>query len=448
MTTQSLRGMANHGPMHWRGDRTGGNDGARSVQPDSGAFDEQRGVQEVQRRPSPACSGAARSSADDGDAGVHRLHPAGDLSAQPDPATSTTRSPPTSRPGATSTSITRPTDRRSRPTPSTTATAATSLDPAGQRPVRRGQARLLRHRRPLLVRGASRSSSRSRTCATCTRRSACSGWAGLSIPSDTSAPSAVPAAALQRRIVPWAIRCAGSASCTTAASTRCSASTAPPSSPSADATARSQPGRHPRDGRPDDPATAQPMLANIQPRRQHRGLHAGLRLQPGPDCRPAGDADRRAGPDVEARIDLLEARAAAGECDLVVNGRPRAAPATSLIRRRARFIPDRARRRPATDRRALARAGALTFTAVPPGYGRRIGLDRDLDGVLDGDDEIAAGSPRSEPGADPGAPPDTLAPCSRCAGRGARPTRRWWRPCAPRGSSSRPPASPGRSSPR
>ncbi len=30
MTTQSLRGMANNGPMHWRGDRTGGND------PDSG----------------------------------------------------------------------------------------------------------------------------------------------------------------------------------------------------------------------------------------------------------------------------------------------------------------------------------------------------------------------------------------------------------------------------
>jgi len=39
MTTQSLRGMANHGPMHWRGDRTGGNE-APSVQPDSGIFDE------------------------------------------------------------------------------------------------------------------------------------------------------------------------------------------------------------------------------------------------------------------------------------------------------------------------------------------------------------------------------------------------------------------------
>src|SRR5262249_6060892 len=39
MTTQSLRGMANHGPMHWRGDRTGGND-APTAQPNSGTFDE------------------------------------------------------------------------------------------------------------------------------------------------------------------------------------------------------------------------------------------------------------------------------------------------------------------------------------------------------------------------------------------------------------------------
>jgi hypothetical protein len=40
MTTQSLRGMANHGPMHWRGDRTGGNDVLLSAQPDLGVFDE------------------------------------------------------------------------------------------------------------------------------------------------------------------------------------------------------------------------------------------------------------------------------------------------------------------------------------------------------------------------------------------------------------------------
>ncbi|HWU89324.1 MAG TPA: beta-propeller fold lactonase family protein [Kofleriaceae bacterium] len=40
MVTQSLRGMANHGPMHWRGDRTGGSLDAPGSQPDSGSFDE------------------------------------------------------------------------------------------------------------------------------------------------------------------------------------------------------------------------------------------------------------------------------------------------------------------------------------------------------------------------------------------------------------------------
>ncbi len=47
MATQSLRGMANHGPMHWRGDRTGGNDNP-SAQPDSGTFDEVAGFKKFQ----------------------------------------------------------------------------------------------------------------------------------------------------------------------------------------------------------------------------------------------------------------------------------------------------------------------------------------------------------------------------------------------------------------
>ncbi|HVN87869.1 MAG TPA: beta-propeller fold lactonase family protein [Candidatus Binatia bacterium] len=38
MTTQSLRGMANHGPMHWRGDRTGGNDVGGSTFDSAAAF--------------------------------------------------------------------------------------------------------------------------------------------------------------------------------------------------------------------------------------------------------------------------------------------------------------------------------------------------------------------------------------------------------------------------
>jgi YVTN family beta-propeller protein len=38
MTTQSLRGMANHGPMHWRGDRTGGNDPGGDALDENAAF--------------------------------------------------------------------------------------------------------------------------------------------------------------------------------------------------------------------------------------------------------------------------------------------------------------------------------------------------------------------------------------------------------------------------
>ena len=42
MTTQSLRGMANHGPMHWRGDRTGADpDMSKNFQPDGGQFNEE-----------------------------------------------------------------------------------------------------------------------------------------------------------------------------------------------------------------------------------------------------------------------------------------------------------------------------------------------------------------------------------------------------------------------
>ncbi len=47
MVTQSLRGLANHGPMHWRGDRTGGND-APTAQPDSGSFDERAAFRQFQ----------------------------------------------------------------------------------------------------------------------------------------------------------------------------------------------------------------------------------------------------------------------------------------------------------------------------------------------------------------------------------------------------------------
>ena len=55
MTTQSLRGMANHGPMHWRGDRTGGRSPAatRSTRTWRSSSSTSR---------SPACSGATARS--------------------------------------------------------------------------------------------------------------------------------------------------------------------------------------------------------------------------------------------------------------------------------------------------------------------------------------------------------------------------------------------------
>lgn len=47
MTTQSLRGLSNHGPMHWRGDRTGGFYEA-SAQPNEGTFDEREAFRQFQ----------------------------------------------------------------------------------------------------------------------------------------------------------------------------------------------------------------------------------------------------------------------------------------------------------------------------------------------------------------------------------------------------------------
>jgi hypothetical protein len=93
--------------------------------------------------------------------------------------------------------------------------------------------------------------------------------------------------------------------------------------------------------------------------------------------------------DAGRRIDLLEARAAAGECELVVHGFLGARSFGFLYEpQTGKFVPDTARGVKLTDRalRALRGIGALTFTAVPLQSGRRIAIDRDLDGVLNGDD--------------------------------------------------------------
>ncbi len=149
------------------------------------------------------------------------------------------------------------------------------------------------------------------------------------------------------------------------------------------------PGGFPVASATDDPATAQQkVLANIQQRRQVEAFMLAFDSNLAPIVGQQATLANGSGGDVQARIDLFEARAAAGECDLVVHGQVHGKAVGFLYdAATGRFIPDRARQRPVADAdlRALACDAALTFTAVPPGSGRRIGIDRDLDGVLDGD---------------------------------------------------------------
>ena len=154
MTTQSLRGMANHGPMHWRGDRTGGNDAPTTRRAVSTRTSRSRSS----TSPSPGCSGASGPAHGRRDAGVHRLHPAGDLSAQPDPQP---RQLAHGRPAAGR-------DLLHRPRPTATSSARARL------PSARSGDRASSAATGKPPSKASRSSSRSRTCETCTRRSACS----------------------------------------------------------------------------------------------------------------------------------------------------------------------------------------------------------------------------------------------------------------------------------
>jgi DNA-binding beta-propeller fold protein YncE len=95
----------------------------------------------------------------------------------------------------------------------------------------------------------------------------------------------------------------------------------------------------------------------------------------------------------------LITRADAGECDLVARG----VPDPKSPRERGYwyhqeagdpaplFYGDTASSKftPAALLALIQPAGYLTYTCVPPGSGRRIGIDRDCDGVLDGDQTTA-----------------------------------------------------------
>src|SRR5262245_50088204 len=108
---------------------------------------------------------------------------------------------------------------------------------------------------------------------------------------------------------------------------------------------------------------------------------------------------------VNPRIDLLVQRAAAGDCDLIVKGNIAGEQRGAVRLASGQFQSDRASDAPLTDAQVRALAATpgqeLTYTCVPPGNGRRAGIDRDEDDFLDRT-ELDAGSDPADPGSVPG----------------------------------------------
>lgn len=79
-----------------------------------------------------------------------------------------------------------------------------------------------------------------------------------------------------------------------------------------------------------------------------------------------------------ARLDLLEARARSGECDLIVSGSIDGGHYSALYRSDGRYHDTGDANGSGTSIRELAQAdgNVLTFTCTPPGSGERLALDR------------------------------------------------------------------------
>jgi hypothetical protein len=107
------------------------------------------------------------------------------------------------------------------------------------------------------------------------------------------------------------------------------------------------------------------------------------------------------GVDAQTRVSLMIARAALGECDLVVKG-VAAGEMRGWLLMGGVFQSDRlVQANTDAELRADAAAGERrTYTCVPPGDGTRVGLDRDGDSFYDGD-EVDAGSDPADPSSTP-----------------------------------------------
>lgn len=92
---------------------------------------------------------------------------------------------------------------------------------------------------------------------------------------------------------------------------------------------------------------------------------------------------------VAERVNLLMQQANVGNCDLVVKGIYGGAHRGFLYVGNGMFQPDRLGESPVSWQtlvQGAAEGSELTWTGVPVGYGRRLGIDRNGDGKLDGDE--------------------------------------------------------------
>ncbi len=113
----------------------------------------------------------------------------------------------------------------------------------------------------------------------------------------------------------------------------------------------------------------------------------------------ANDGD----PALVGRVDTLTSQADAGNCDVIAHGLVNGAPHGWVYAGGGLWQPDVSGGAALSTAalRALGAPGqALTVTGVPPGCGIRMGIDRDRDGALDGD-ELAAGTDPGDPASHP-----------------------------------------------
>jgi hypothetical protein len=101
-------------------------------------------------------------------------------------------------------------------------------------------------------------------------------------------------------------------------------------------------------------------------------------------------------------VDTLTSQADLGNCELIAKGRIGTMP-RGFVYQSGQWKSDIAAEAPRSTSALIALASAgheLTLTGVPPGSGQRIGIDRDRDGFLDGD-ELAAGTDPGDPASHP-----------------------------------------------